>query len=271
MSLSLVTAMRSVTGPHRSRNEDSAGAAPAYAFVADGVGGHAGGDVASWTVAHRVMAALAAADAPQLGADELRAAVAVANADLARRVRSEPELEGMATTFTGVFCGQDAVRVVHIGDSRAYLLRDGDARRVTRDDSLVQLLLEAGVIEASEAPQHPRRNVILHCLAGDSADAAHVTVLEVDAQAGDRWLMATDGLTDYLPEERVLALLGSGGGPDEAADALVEAAMDADAWDNVSVVVADVVAADGSTSTRDAVLGGAAADASRGVVLDPTA
>jgi protein phosphatase len=271
MSLSLVTAMRSVTGPHRSRNEDSAGAAPAYAFVADGVGGHAGGDVASWTVAHRVMAALATAGTPQLGADELRAAVAVANADLARRVRSEPELEGMATTFTGVFCGRDAVRVVHIGDSRAYLLRDGDARRVTRDDSLVQLLLEAGVIDPSEAPQHPRRNVILHCLAGDSADPAHVTVLEVDARPGDRWLMATDGLTDYLPEERVLELLGSDGGPDEAADALVEAAIDADAWDNVSVVVADVVAADGSASTRDAVLGGAAADASRGVVLDPTA
>jgi protein phosphatase len=271
MSLSLVTAMRSVTGPHRSRNEDSAGAAPAYAFVADGVGGHAGGDVASWTVAHRVMAALATAGTPQLGAEELRAAVTVANADLARRVRSEPELEGMATTFTGVFCGQDAVRVVHIGDSRAYLLRDGDARRVTRDDSLVQLLLEAGVIDPSEAPQHPRRNVILHCLAGDSADPAHVTVLEVDARPGDRWLMATDGLTDYLPEERVLALLGSDGGPDEAADALVEAAIDADAWDNVSVVVADIVAADGSASTRDAVLGGAAADASRGVVLDPTA
>lgn len=258
MQLSLVTAMRSVAGAHRSSNEDSTGCAPGYAFVADGVGGHAGGDVASWTVAHRLMSALASVDTPQFTAENLRAAVAEANADLAQRVRREPELTGMATTFTGVFCADDAARVVHIGDSRAYLWRAGRGRRVTRDDSLVQLLVEAGVIDEAEAPHHPRRNVILHCLAGDAADTAHVTVLEVDARPGDRWLMTTDGLTDYVPEEHVLALLGTDGGPEAVADALVGAALDADAWDNVSVVVADVVPAQDAAAREPEVAGAAA-------------
>jgi len=245
--LTLDAALRSVAGEHRPHNEDSAGCAPGYGFVADGVGGHAGGDVASWTVAHRLTSALAAGGA--FAAEDLRSAVAAANADLAERVRSDPALEGMATTFTGVFCARDAVRVVHIGDSRAYLWRDGAGRRVTRDDSLVQLLLEAGVIDATEAPHHPRRNVILHCLAGAADDAAHLSVYEVDARPGDRWLMATDGLTDYVPEEQVLALLGAADGPEAAAEALVAAALAADAWDNVTVVVADVVAADDAAAT----------------------
>jgi len=265
VTLTLDTALRSVAGEHRSHNEDSAGCAPGYAFVADGVGGHAGGDVASWTVAHRLMSALAASGPDRFTAEDLRAAVATANADLAERARSDPSLAGMATTFTGVFCAEEAVRVVHIGDSRAYLWRDGEGRRVTRDDSLVQLLVEAGVIDPAEAAHHPRRNVILHCLAGDAEDAAHVTVLEVDARPGDRWLMSTDGLTDYVPEERVLALLGTPGGPEAVAEALVGEALDADAWDNVTVVVADVVAARADTPAgpggERVRLAGAAADA----------
>lgn len=270
--LALSTAMRSVAGEYRATNEDSTGCSSAYAFVADGVGGHVGGDVASWTVAHRLMSALSTPDAEAdrgWTADELRAAIAEANADLARRVRQEPGLAGMATTFTGVFCAQDAVRVVHIGDSRAFLLRDGAGRRITRDDSLVQLLVDAGVVDPRDAPHHPRRNVILHCLAGDRADATHVTVTEVETRPGDRWLMATDGLTDYLPEDRVLALLGTPGGPEAAADALVGAALDADAMDNVSVVVADVVA--GASGDLAVHLAGAAADGERGAVLDPPA
>ncbi|MBU5422862.1 protein phosphatase 2C domain-containing protein [Cellulomonas hominis] len=266
MPLSLVTALRSVTGAHRAQNQDAAGSATGYAFVADGVGGHAGGDVASWTVAHRLMAALSAAEPRRWTDEDLRSALAVANADLAMRVRREPELAGMATTFTGVFCGEDTMRVLHIGDSRAYLLRDGVGRRVTRDDSLVQLLVDGGVLSAADAAQDPRRNVILHCLAGDTADATHATLLEVDAAAGDRWLMATDGLTDYVPEEKVLALLRAASSPEEAAADLVEAALDADAWDNVSVAVAEVVVGDAGEAEPSRVAG-SAADEALGVVL----
>lgn len=270
MSLSLVTAVRSVAGAHRASNQDSAAGAAGFAFVADGVGGHAGGDVASGTVAHRLVEALAAARTPELTGADLRAALADANAGLAQRVRREPSLEGMATTFTGVFCAGEAARVVHIGDSRAYLWRDGAAHRVTRDDSLVQLLVEAGVVDPADAAHHPRRNVILHCLAGDAADPSHVTVLTVDTRPGDRWLMATDGLTDYVGEDRVLALLGGDGGPEVVADALVDAALDADAWDNVSVVVADVVPAAGVRAGEGTRLAGSAVDAAD-EVLDPTA
>lgn len=270
MPLSLVTALRSVTGAHRAQNQDAAGSATGYAFVADGVGGHAGGDVASWTVTHRLMAALRAADAGRWSDEDLREALAVANADLAVRVRREPGLAGMATTFTGIFCGEDTMRVLHIGDSRAYLVRDGVGRRVTRDDSLVQLLVDSGILSAADAAQDPRRNVILHCLAGDAADATHTTLLEVDAEPGDRWLMATDGLTDYVPEDRVLALLRDAATPEAAAESLVAAALEADAWDNVSVAVADVVVGDAPEPGAAAHVAGSAADEALGAVLDLT-
>ncbi|MFF1528514.1 PP2C family protein-serine/threonine phosphatase [Cellulomonas sp. NPDC058312] len=273
MPLTLVTALRSVTGAHRAGNEDSAACAPGFALVADGVGGHAGGDVASGTVAHRLVAAVDEPGHDRPGAAELRAAVEAANDELAQRARSQPELAGMATTLTGIFCADDAVRLVHVGDSRAYRWRDGHGRRVSRDDSLVQMLVEEGVIAPADAARHPRRNVILHCLAGDAADPAHVTVADVDARPGDRWLLATDGLTDYVPEHHVLALLGAAGSPEEAAEALVRTALDADAWDNVSVVVADVVEADPDThpAGHAARVAGAAARDAGGEALDPTA
>lgn len=270
MPLTLVTALRSVTGAHRAGNEDSAACSPGFALVADGVGGNAGGDVASGTVAHRLVAALD--DGPDRDPAALLAAVEAANADLARRVRRQPELAGMATTLTGIVCSADTVRLVHVGDSRAYRWRDGHGRRVSRDDSLVQLLVEEGVIDPADAARHPRRNVILHCLGGDAADPGHVTVADVDARPGDRWLLTTDGLTDYVPEHHVLALLGAAGSPEEAAEALVRTALDADAWDNVSVVVADVVEADPDTypaGQAARVAGAAARDV--GEALDPTA
>ncbi|WP_158609710.1 PP2C family protein-serine/threonine phosphatase [Cellulomonas triticagri] len=255
MPLTLVAALRSVTGEHRAANEDSAGCSSRFALVADGVGGHAGGDVASGTVVQRLVATLGAggdagADrAASPSAEDLRTAVEEANGDLVRRTRRDPDLTGMATTLTGVFCAGDTVRLVHIGDSRAYRWRDGQGRRLSRDDSLVQLLVDEGVIDPADAAGHPRRNVILHCLGGDPADPAHVTVADADVRAGDRLLLATDGLTDYVPEGHVLAVLGDAADPQEAVDRLVTTALDADAWDNVTVVVADVVEDGGSASS----------------------
>lgn len=266
MAIRLVTAARSVTGPHRADNQDSVGCGPRFAFVADGVGGHAGGDVASWTVTHRLMAALATRDLARVGPEELREMVAQANADLALRAGREPRLRGMATTFTGLFCAADEVRVAHIGDSRAYIVRDGHGRRVTHDDSLVQALVDQGAIDPRDAREHPHRNVILRSLSGDAADAAGLTLLHVDARPGDRWLLTSDGLTDYVPEEDLLAVLAAAGTPDDSAEALLRAAIDADAHDNVSVVVCDVVEG-GATDERPRFLG-AAADESQGYVAD---
>lgn len=267
MQLALVTAARSVTGPYRSDNQDSIGCGADYVFVADGVGGHVGGDVASWTVTRRLMASLATVATRALDEDELRTLVAVANAELRLRGDREPELAGMSTTFTGLFCADDALRVVHVGDSRAYLVHDGTGRRMTRDDSLVQMLLDSGAIGDADAPFHPHRNIILHSLAGDTDDAGALTVATVPAQVGDRWLVCSDGLTDYVDEEELLSILAAAQTPEEAAEALLQAALDADSHDNVSVAVAQVVAAD-DAADRTHRVSGAAADPDKGAVLD---
>ena len=244
MTLSLVTAMRSVTGPHRASNQDSVGCADAYVFVADGVGGHVGGDVASWTITHRLLADLAPWDTRTWEQTRLRSAIAAANADLALRVQREPGLAGMATTFTGVFCGAQEVTVAHIGDSRAYLLHDGRGRRVTRDDSLVQLLLESQMIGEDDAQNHPQRNIILRSLTGSVTDADKVVLQNVPAHAGDQWLLSSDGLTDYVLEDEVLRVLETAPTPDAAADSLLAAALAADSRDNITVAVSDVVLTD---------------------------
>ncbi|MCU1431170.1 MAG: hypothetical protein JWP95_275 [Actinotalea sp.] len=242
--LTLVTAMRSVTGAHRSSNQDSLGCAPGYMFVADGVGGHVGGDVASWTVSRSLMASLTTDGTRTDDIEHLRSAIADANAALGDRVERQPSLAGMATTFTGVFCVDDAVQVAHIGDSRAYLVRDGQGRRVTRDDSLVQKLVDSGVLAQGEADHHPQRNIILRSLGGSRQDAEALTFLTVPAEVGDRWLVASDGLTDYVPEGVVVDVLARAATPAEAADTLIAAATEADSRDNVSVAVSDVVRLD---------------------------
>lgn len=285
MQLALVTAMRSVTGPHRSDNQDSVACSTDYVFVADGVGGHVGGDVASWTVTHRLIAGLAPLAARRLGESDLRTMVALANAELRLRGDRDPAVAGMSTTLTGIFCADDAVRIVHIGDSRAYLVRDGEGRRMTRDDSLVQMLLDSGTIDEAAAPYHPHRNIILHSLGGDGEDAAALTVTSVPAQVGDRWLLCSDGLTDYVDEGELLAELAAAGTAEEAADALLRLAEDADSHDNVTVAVADVVAGEPADERDEAAAQdadtragderphrflGAAADPAKGPVLDLT-
>lgn len=270
MVLGLVTAMRSETGPHRAANEDSAAVGPAFALVADGVGGHAGGDVASWTVTHRLLAALGTRDVRGLGAEQLRELVAVANADLVLRTRHAPGLAGMGTTLTAIACGADEMRVVHVGDSRAYRVHAGAGEQVTRDDSYVQLLLDAGSLTAEEAWHHPDRNVILGSLSGDVADAADLTVLAVPAVAGDRWLLATDGLTDHVPEPEILAALRDHD-PQAAVDTLVEAALAAGSTDNVTVLVAHVAELQDEDGRGDVVVAGAAAEEHLGHVGDLSA
>ena len=176
--------------------------------------------------------------------------MAVANAELRLRSDREPALTGMSTTFTGLFCADDAVRIVHVGDSRAYRVRAGDGRRMTRDDSLVQLLVESGAIRGTDAPFHPQRNIILHSLAGAPDDAESITVQSVEAQVGDRWLVCSDGLSDYVGDRQILALLADGD-PESAADALVGAAVAADSHDNITVAVSEVVEADDAGSSAE--------------------
>ena len=270
MTLVLETAMRSVTGPHRENNQDSVGAGAGFAFVADGVGGHVGGDVASWTLTHRLIATLTTSWRRTLDVDALRGVLADANADIALRVGRDPALRGMATTFTGLFCSETAIRIAHIGDSRALMVRDGEGRRMTRDDSLVQMLLDAGTITEADADHHPNRNVILRSFSGALTDAGELTVLSGPAPVGDRWLVASDGLTDYVPQDEVIALLVAARSPQDAADALLQAAVDADSGDNISLAVSDVIEGPAEQDRGRVDMLGAAADEHQGYVGDLT-
>jgi protein phosphatase len=238
-ALALSCAVRTDTGPVRPHNEDAAFATPRLAAIADGVGGHAAGEVASRTVVG-ALASLEKAwvDGPLDAA--LAGAVVEGNERIAFLVECRPETAGMGTTLTAVALHGDYV-VANIGDSRTYLLREGELRRLTRDDSYLQDLLDAGLVSPEAARAHPRRNVVTAALDGAPGRAPAIT--HVPAQAGDRLLLCSDGLSDAVDEPRIAALLTE---PDaaRAADALVRAALEAGARDNVTVIVGDAVPVD---------------------------
>ncbi|WP_228163842.1 PP2C family protein-serine/threonine phosphatase [Microbacterium testaceum] len=237
------TAAVSDAGAHRPTNQDAAFAASWGAAVADGVGGGPSGDLASAALVHRLVATRGTG----LDADGLLVRVREANWDIRAHVERDPALEGMATTFTGVFLGTESeLLLAHTGDSRAYLLRDGEFSRQTRDDSYVQALVDHGIISPEAAAAHPRRNIITASLAGSEGDV--VSVATHAAQPGDRWVLCSDGLTDYVPESDVARLVARADDPRSAAAEAVGLALQAGTRDNVTVVVCDVVDDDAPSS-----------------------
>ena len=243
-------------GPHRATNQDAAFTASWGAAVADGVGGGPAGDFASAAFVHR----LAAGRLEGIHAEQLADSVRSANWDLRLHAQRDPSLRGMATTFTGLFVSRDGdLLLAHTGDSRAYLLRDGALSQQSRDDSLVQALVDRGLVSAEDAASHPRRNVITASLSGAEDDGATVAVH--DHRRGDRWLLCSDGLTDYVPETDIQAVLTAFDTVEDAASACVALALDAGTRDNVTVVVADVFAdADAGAAAGETVFSGAAAE-----------
>ncbi|MGP3535061.1 PP2C family protein-serine/threonine phosphatase [Microbacterium sp. RD1] len=244
MPIRLRAAAVSDIGPHRSTNQDAAFTASWGAAVADGVGGGPSGDLASAALVHRLVAG--GETAPD--AEELLVRIREANWDLGAHVRRDPALQGMATTFTGLFVGGrgQTLLLAHSGDSRGYLLRDGWFSRETRDDSYVQALVDSGLLAPEAAASHPRRNLITASLGGGEDDIVSVT--ERDALVGDRWLLCSDGVTDYLPEADIARLLAQTDEPRDAAAALVALAVEAGTLDNVTAVVTDVMADAGAPS-----------------------
>ncbi len=220
----------------RSNNEDSVYAGARLLALADGMGGHAAGEVAS----QLVIAALAHLDDDEPGGDllaKLDEAVRAGNAAIAAQVEAEPELEGMGTTLTAILFAGDRIGLVHIGDSRGYLLRDGELTQITKDDTFVQTLVDEGRITREEAHSHPQRSLIMRALTGHEVEP---TLTMREARAGDRYLLCSDGLSDPVSDETILEALQI---PDvaEAAYRLIELALRGGGPDNVTVVVADVV------------------------------
>jgi serine/threonine protein phosphatase PrpC len=238
-ALALSCAVRTDTGPVRPHNEDAAFATARLAAVADGVGGHAAGEVASRTVVG-ALASLEKAWVDEPLEVALARAVEEGNDRIGFIAECRPETSGMGTTLTAVALHGDYL-VANIGDSRTYLLRDGELRRLTRDDSYLQELLDSGAVTPEAARTHPRRNVVTAAL--DGAPGRTAAISRVPARAGDRLLLCSDGLSDVLDEPRIAALLAEADAT-RAADALVRAALDAGARDNVTVVVADAVPVD---------------------------
>lgn len=251
MAFRLESAAASASGP-RPSNQDSAFAAPWGAGVADGVGGGPAGDLASAAFVHRLVAGWH--QSPD--AEMLTERTLLANWDIAAHAHRDPRLAGMATTFTGLFVGhRDRLLLAHIGDSRAYSLRSGTMTRMTRDDSFVQALVDGGHVRAEDAMTHPHRNLITASMSGGPEDLPLVTWVE--PHRDDRWLLCSDGLTDYVDDEAVREALRQED-REGAASQLVSLALDAGAADNVTVVVTDVVAGEASARQAPIFVGAAA-------------
>jgi PPM family protein phosphatase len=236
VTLVLRYAARSDRGLVRANNEDSVYAGARLLALADGMGGHAAGEVAS----QLVIAALAHLDDDEPGGDllaKLHDAVREGNAAIAAHVENDPELEGMGTTLTAILFAGNKLGLIHIGDSRGYLLRDGELSQITKDDTFVQTLVDEGRITAEEAHSHPQRSLIMRALTGHEVEP---TLIMREARAGDRYLLCSDGLSDPVSQETILEALQI---PDvaESADRLIELALRGGGPDNVTVVVADVI------------------------------
>jgi protein phosphatase len=242
MSIKTLSYAASDIGKHRSSNQDSGYAGYQLYFVADGMGGHAGGDIASAITSQRVALTDARYDSIDEAIETLRKGILEANGMLAATVSEHPELEGMGTTFSGMLVQGNQIITAHIGDSRIYLVRDGEVRQITTDHTFVQRLVEMGRISAEEALVHPRRSVLMRVL-GDVVGEPEVDIALFDAVAGDRWMICSDGLSGVVPDEVMERILTSNISPDEAAELLVGEALEFGAPDNVTVVITDVVRA----------------------------
>ncbi len=240
MTLVLRYAVRSDVGLLREGNEDSAYAGPRLLAVADGMGGHAAGEVAS----SLTIASMAELDAEQRhgGSDMVKAfesAVAAANARLQERIIANPAIEGMGTTLTALLWSDGHAAVCHIGDSRGYLLRAGELYQITKDHTLVQSLVDEGRISAADVATHPQRSLLLRALDGRSPAEADISVH--DARPGDRYLICSDGLSGVVSDETLRDILEAVDDPDTAARELIELANAGGGPDNITCIVADVV------------------------------
>uniref|UniRef100_UPI0020293E08 Stp1/IreP family PP2C-type Ser/Thr phosphatase n=1 Tax=Actinotalea sp. C106 TaxID=2908644 RepID=UPI0020293E08 len=244
MTIALRYAARSDVGLVRANNQDSAYAGPHLLVVADGMGGHAGGDVASSVAVAHLAPLDDEAHGPDDALDELGKAISTAHDELLQRAEENPELAGLGTTVTALLRTGNKLAMAHIGDSRAYLLREGELTQVTTDHSFVQHLVNTGKITPEEAEHHPQRSVLLRVL-GDF-DMEIVPDLSVrEARAGDRWMLCSDGLSGVVSNDTLAETLRGVADVETCADTLVELALRGGAPDNVTLVVGDVVEVDG--------------------------
>jgi len=254
-------AVRSDVGLVRSSNQDSAYAGPNLLVLADGMGGPAGGDIAS-SIA---LAHLAPLDGESHPAEAmlplLRRAMMDAHDELRERSAHDADLKGLGTTCIALMRSGTKLAMIHIGDSRAYLLRGGSLTQVTTDHSFVQYLVDTGQITPEEAEHHPQRHVVLRVL-GDSSDDVAPDETMRSAVVGDRWLLCSDGLSGVVSPETIQSVLTEVDDPGACAEELIRLALLAGGPDNITCVLADIVDAGSFGQTVPEIVGAAAVDRS---------
>ena len=266
MSFALDFFARSDLGLVRDNNEDSAFAGPRLLALADGMGGHAAGEVAS----QLMIGALSPLDEDEPGSDltgALARAMHAGNDSIAASVKEDARREGMGCTLTALLFDGRRVGLLHVGDSRAYLLRDGELSQITRDDTFVQSMVDEGRLSADEAHSHPQRSLILKALTGQEVEP---TTAVREVRKGDRYLLCSDGLSDPVSESTIRETLGTGT-PEEAVDKLISLALRSGGPDNVSVVVAEVVEERASTPARPIVVGAASSESTDSILVTDSA
>jgi serine/threonine protein phosphatase PrpC len=241
MTLRLRYAARSDVGLVRQGNEDSAYAGPRLLIVADGMGGHAAGELASATA----VATLADLEVRPPQFSDILTALAEAIDNTGDSIRTviatDAELTGMGTTVTSIYWMGERIAIVHVGDSRAYLMRDDALTQLTHDHTYVQTLVDAGRITEEEAAVHPKRSLIMRALDGQNPVEPDLSVRE--ARLGDRYLLCSDGLSGVMTADEIADLLRDGD-PTGAVARLVDFALERGAPDNVTVVIADIIDSD---------------------------
>jgi serine/threonine protein phosphatase PrpC len=249
MTLALRYAIRTDVGLLREGNEDSAYASPRLLAIADGMGGHTAGEVASSVV----LSALTILDrdirADRM-LDALTGAVASARGTLHEMSIEDPSLDGMGTTLTALLWSASTVAVCHIGDSRAYLLRNGEFHQITRDHTLVQSLVDDGRLTPKQAATHPQRSLLLRAL--QTGTEAEPDLFVIDAEVGDRYLLCSDGLSDVVSEDTLRETLIKITDREQAVTHLIGLANRGGGPDNITCIVADVVDSEAGPATGQA-------------------
>lgn len=227
-------------GRRRTSNQDSGYASPHLLVIADGMGGAAAGDLASSEVMHVVRRL----DGPPPGdvIEALAGAVHRANDRLAEVIEDDPSVEGMGTTLTALLWNGAQFGLAHIGDSRAYLMRDGQLHQITKDHTLVQSLVDEGRLTREGARTHPNRSLILRVLLGRDESEPDLTLIE--PHVGDRFLLCSDGLSDMVDDDAIAEVLRTAPNVDVAAVDLVQRALAGGGADNVTVILGEMVDAE---------------------------
>src|SRR4051794_13809736 len=227
------------TGKVRSNNQDSGYSGSNLFVVADGMGGHAGGDVASSLAIGRLQRTDRPFESTAAAEKALRDAIADAANELIDTVHVRPELAGMGTTVSALVMVDDYAVIAHIGDSRIYLYRDDTLTQITADHTFVQRLVDSGRITLEEARYHPRRSVLMRVLSDMDSDP-ELDLFVVPTLPGDRWLLCSDGLSGVVDDPHVLKAMRLGLPPGRTADNLLKQALDGGAPDNVTIVIVEV-------------------------------